>query len=85
MNRMEVNDVVNKIKAYIKANDELINEYLVKIKESSNEKEMDRLFRLVKICKKSISDSQKQLSIIDEIDITHGKWVFSFFLNLLML
>ena len=73
MNRMEVNDVVNKIKAYIKANDELINEYLVKIKESSNEKEMDKLFSLVKICKKSILDSQKQLSIIDEIDITHGK------------
>ena len=80
MNKMEVNDVVNKIKAYIKANDELINEYLVKIKESSNEKEMDRLFRLVKICKKSISDSQKQLSVIEEIDITHGMWVFfSFF------
>lgn len=73
MNKTEVNDVVSKIKAYIKANDELINEYLVKIKESSNEKEMDRLYNLVKVCKKSISDSQKQLAVIDNMEITHSK------------
>ena len=54
MNSSDVTNVKNTTLAYIKVNEELMDEYFIKLKETVNEKEVDKLLKLLKVCKKNI-------------------------------